>query len=45
MNHSGGSKVFETTFAYVEKQREATASDINSSGTGVALPQRKRKET
>jgi len=28
MNHSGGLKAIETTVAYGEKQREATASDI-----------------
>jgi hypothetical protein len=28
MNHSGGLKAIETTIAYGEKQREATASDI-----------------
>lgn len=27
MNNSGGSKAIETTIAYGEKQREATASD------------------
>ena len=28
LNHSGGLKAIETTIAYVEKQKETTASDI-----------------
>jgi hypothetical protein len=28
MNHSGGLKAVESTIAYGEKQREATASDV-----------------
>jgi hypothetical protein len=40
MSHSEGLNSIETALAYVEQQREATATD-GASGAGVTLPKRK----